>query len=59
MFYCFQINLKDCENSLVWWVTRENQFLHVNYLTHQILGIIKYLIEIKRIFLNVGVITNL
>jgi hypothetical protein len=50
---------KDYENSLVWWIAHESQFLHVVFLAHQIFRIVGSQIETERIFNLVGVITNL
>ncbi len=50
---------KDYENSLVWWVAHESQFSHVVFPAHQILRIVGFQIETKRIFNLVGIITNL
>jgi len=50
---------EEAKNSLKWWKVHEVQFLYVEFVAQEILGIVDSQIEAKRIFNVVGIYTNL
>ncbi len=59
MFKRFQVDVKDIECPLEWWVKHESLFPIVAFLACQIFGIVGSQIEIERIFSLVEIFTNL
>jgi hypothetical protein len=59
MFRRFQVDVKNIECPLEWWVKHESLFPTMAFFTHQIFGIIDFQIKTERIFSLVGIFTNL
>jgi hypothetical protein len=50
LFMRLSISLVTCVDPLTWWQIHETQFLNVNFLVKQILGILRSQIEIECVF---------
>jgi hypothetical protein len=53
------VNPSKVENLFLWWATHETPFSNVQFLAHQLLGIVRSQIETKRIFNITSVTTSL
>jgi hypothetical protein len=54
-----KVDEEEFKNLMAWWKTHEVQFSYVGFVAIQILGIMGFHIEAKRIFNIVNICTNL
>jgi hypothetical protein len=59
IFKHYQVNVKDIKCPLQWWEKHESMFPTIGFCARQILGIIGFQIETKRIFSLVEILTSL
>ncbi len=59
MFRRFQVDVKEINCPLKWWVKHESLFPTMAFLAHQIFGIVSSQIETKRFFSLARILTNL
>ncbi len=49
----------ECKDPLAWWRAKDRHFSYVEFVAHQILGIVRSQIEREKVFNIVGICTNL
>jgi len=59
VFQCYQVDVNKIKHPLQWWEKHEAMFPTIGFLVHQILKIVGFQIETKRIFSLVGILFNL
>ncbi len=59
IFKRYQVDVKDIKCPLQWWEKHEIIFLTINFCARQILGIVGFQIETKKIFSLVGILISL
>ncbi len=54
-----KVNEEECKDPLAWWRTHEVHFSYVGFIARQIMGIVGFQIEAKRVFSIASICTNL
>jgi hypothetical protein len=59
IFKRYQVDVKNIKCPLQWWEKHESMFLTIGFCARQILGIIGFQIETKKIFSLTGILISL